>query len=137
MKALETDPDLLRAEAARLSHWDGWARFVETYFDWTKAPERTVDQIEQDLQRPPVAGHGHIWEPFAGNYDVPPALEILFGQLSEEIFARLEPEAHRENLAHPERFGRKCAACRVFTRTEARNCAFCGAPLLRMPLSDD
>ena len=137
MKALDTEAEVLRREFQRVSNWDEWAQFVDCYFDWNVAPVRSEDETQGDLRRSPLIENGRVWEPFAGSYNICPDSELLFEQFSDDIFARLEPEAHAENLANPEMSAWKCVACRVFTRQRPPiSCPFCGRPLVRMPLNE-
>ena len=137
MKALGTDRAVLEAAFARVTDWDGWYAFERTWFDWSRAPERPDDAIARDLDRPPVSLEGNLWEPLAGQYDVPSEIEILYERYRAAAFARLDPDAHRDNLAHSGRYAMKCVACRVYTRQPAAACPFCGRPLLSMPLNKD
>ena len=135
MKALTTDPEEIRKNFETVTTWDRWYAFVEDYFNWDQAPERSLEQMEADLARGPVKHGGCVWKPFAGNYDVDPTIEFLFEDLSEQAFARLSPSEYARNLEHPDLFGWKCVTCRLYTEKETRTCPFCGRRLLRMPLN--
>ena len=127
---------LLRKEFDQISSWDEWEVFSEKFFDWENMPERRIGQVEKDLQRQTVKKDGLEWEPFAGVYNVDPEIEVLFENLSNRIFERLEPEAYKKNTENTEQFGWKCVACRVYTRRKTKICSFCGQQLLPMPLNE-
>ena len=136
MHLSEADIRVLKDAFEKLASWEEWEAFSARFFDWDNAPERPPESIEADLARESVHKDGHLWEPFAGNYDVDPAIETLYEELRQEIFKKLESEAHAENLRHPERYGRQCRRCRVFTRSDAKSCSFCGGALLPLPLNE-
>lgn len=126
----------IRKEFERVSTWDEWYEFADKYFDWERTPSRTLEQMDEDMQREPVRSANRVWEPIAANYDIDPEFEFLFDDLSNRIFAKLEPAAHKHNKEHPELFGWKCITCRVFTRVKTAKCSFCGKQLLPLPLNE-
>ncbi len=126
----------LKKEFEKISNWDEWEEFSDKYFDWENTPTRSLEQMEIDLQREPRQCKNQLWEPYARNYDIDPEIEILFDDLSDKIFAKLEPQAHKNNIEHPERYGWKCTHCRVFTRNKTDRCAICGKRLLQLPLNE-
>jgi len=136
MIAKRTNLVQLKIEFELISNWDEWEEFSEKHFDWENAPSRSLEQMETDLRRKPRQCKNWLWEPYAGNYDIDPEIEILFDVLRDEIFAKLEPQAHKNNGEHPELFGWKCTHCRIFTREKIDKCAYCNRTLLPMPLNE-
>lgn len=134
MKALRTPPKEVWDAFESVKTWEDWYHFVDTYFDWDQAPERTLAQLEQDLNRTPVEIGGIQWKPYAENYDVDPQIEVMFADMSAQIFARLEPQEHVRNTEQTDNIGWKCPVCRLYTEACTSTCPTCGQRLLRMPL---
>ncbi len=123
---------------AEINSWDDWYRIEQTVFKIDQWPELGIDEIEKMLSRKPKAHSGTEWESTASNYAVERDLEYEYEKLRQMVFEKLEPESARENMNHPEWYGKQCVYCSLWTRkTDQEHCPFCGHELLSIPIGDN
>jgi hypothetical protein len=118
----------------KIKSWDDWAEIEKTVFDqqhWIKTPNEEKLTILPDL----LLG-GSIWHKQNNNYQNI-ILYSLYEKLSLMVFAKLEPDAHKNNLLHPEHYGVECANCLMWTRDHKfTRCPRCGGDLIWRPLNE-
>lgn len=137
MFIVEIDSKKLKDEIEKITDWDRWYEIENEIFrikDWEEAD---IDTIEKDLKRPPEIIGGYSWESTTTSYDISPEIYHLHEKSRLEVFAKLEPEADKENKNHPKWYGKWCVYCRIWTREyPEKGCPKCGKELLPLPLNE-
>lgn len=136
MNNFKIDKNKVKNMISKITTWEEWDRIEEDIFrisSW----EVNTKSIESDLERLPEMIDGYEWEPTTLSYDISPEIYHLHKQSRMEVFAKLEPEAHRENQSHPERYCKLCVYCRRWSRKYPKDkCPNCGNELLPLPLNE-
>lgn len=126
----------LENDLASVTDWDDWERLRRRWFETDHWPNRSLKQMDHDLNREPKRIRGRTWEPCSSPYDVDPDLEFLYEKSRMSVFAALEPDAERENKTHPEWYGWRCVYCRIYTVKKTLKCGICHKELVPLPLNE-
>jgi len=134
---MSTLPDHIKILIEHATSWDEWEKIEQEVFDVNNWKKRSLEQLDQDLNRPNVEKNGILWEQKSDPYDISPDLRDQYQLARKSIFAKLEPEGHANNLEHPEHYGKSCSKCKMWARSnEIVCCPFCGRELYTIPLNN-
>lgn len=131
MMKLEIDKEMLANEKNKITTWDDWDKLEEKIFKVQTWEETDINTLEKDLERPIITLDGYEWEPTTNSYNLPPEILHKYEKIRVEVFNKLEPEAAKENMSHPEIYAKWCVYCKRWSRKYPKdNCPKCGNELL-------
>jgi hypothetical protein len=137
VQSFNVDKEKLEKALEMIICWDDWHKIEADIFRMDDWPEKTLEAIEKEAERTPEIIKEVKWTPFVDDNDIFPEVLFLYEKASFQVFAKLEPEAAAENLKHPERYGKMCVYCKVWSRTyKTKNCPKCNKELLPYPIND-
>lgn len=121
-----------------IQNWDDWILIEQEFFNQTVLIPKSAEEWCHGLERSDIITPDNIvWQSTSIGYKNRD-LYFLYEKARLYAFAKLEPDAAKENSTHPERYGQICNLCELWTRSHEPNvCAFCSNELLPFPLNED
>jgi hypothetical protein len=120
-----------------LSTWDDWDKIDKVIFRSEEWSKRFIEMHEVESKRSSEIIDGDNWNSYVEPYDVSPEILHLYETTRWRVYAILEPESEEENRKHPERYGKMCSYCRIWSQKYPKDkCPKCGNDLLLWPLND-
>lgn len=137
MLNFEIDKEKLRNGIEKISDWEDWDKIASEIFRVDEWEETDIDIVEEDLERLPIIINESEWISTTNSYDISPEIFHLYEKIRWQVFAKLEPDADKDNKSHPELYGKWCVYCKVWAREFPQNdCPICGNELLPIAIND-